>query len=107
VQRLLARGLHLLQRGGGCLDISNYRFRVLRPLAEKLRIERLDFQMATQAQGWARSRTFRRTCGTPKPTPRPTNYAQALPESVRDMVGSVYQMLAKGEEAKKPTVFIQ
>jgi hypothetical protein len=27
---------------------------------------------------------------------------QALPESVREMVGSMYQMLAKGGEAKMP-----
>lgn len=29
-------------------------------------------------------------------------YMQALPESVREMVGSMYQMLAKGGEAKMP-----
>ncbi len=31
-------------------------------------------------------------------------YMQALPESVREMVGSVYLMLAKGKEEKLPFV---
>jgi hypothetical protein len=40
---------------GGFIDTANYRFRVLKPLAEKLGIEKLNFQilrrtMATQAQ---------------------------------------------------------
>ncbi len=40
---------------GGFLDVANYRFRVLKPLAEELEIEKLNFQilrrtMATQAQ---------------------------------------------------------
>lgn len=40
---------------GGFIDTANYRFRVLKPLAEKLGIPKLNFQilrrtMATQAQ---------------------------------------------------------
>ena len=40
---------------GGLLDMANYRYRVLRPLADKLRFEKLTFQIlrqtvATQAQ---------------------------------------------------------
>jgi len=42
---------------GGFIDTANYRFRVLKPLAEKLGIEKLNFQilrrtMATRRRGW-------------------------------------------------------
>jgi integrase len=92
---------------GGCLDTSNYRFRVLRPLAEKLGIERLNFQilrrtMATQAQGMGSIKDIQAHLRHAKADTTANEYMQALPESVREMVGSVYQMLAKGGEAKKP-----
>jgi integrase len=90
---------------GGCLDTSNYRFRVLRPLAEKLGIERLNFQilrrtMATQAQGMGSIKDIQAHLRHAKADTTANEYMQALPESVREMVGSVYQMLAKGGEAK-------
>jgi len=92
---------------GGCLDTSNYRFRVLRPLAEKLGIERLNFQilrrtMATQAQGMGSIKDIQAHLRHAKADTTANEYMQALPESVREMVGSVYQMLAKGGEAKRP-----
>ena len=92
---------------GGCLDTSNYRFRVLRPLAEKLGIERLNFQilrrtMATQAQGMGSIKDIQTHLRHAKADTTANEYMQALPESVREMVGSVYQMLAKGGESKKP-----
>ena len=92
---------------GGCLDTSNYRFRVLRPLAEKLGIERLNFQilrrtMATQAQGMGSIKDIQAHLRHAKADTTANEYMQALPESVREMVGSVYQMLAKGGESKKP-----
>jgi integrase len=92
---------------GGCLDTSNYRFRVLRPLAEKLGIERLNFQilrrtMATQAQGMGSIKDIQAHLRHAKADTTANEYMQSLPESVREMVGSVYQMLAKGGEAKKP-----
>jgi integrase len=92
---------------GGCLDTSNYRFRVLRPLAEKLGIERLNFQilrrtMATQAQGMGSIKDIQAHLRHAKADTTANEYMQALTESVREMVGSVYQMLAKGGESKKP-----
>ena len=92
---------------GGCMDTRNYRFRVLKPLAEKLGIEKLNFQilrrtMATQAQGMGSIKDIQAHLRHAKADTTANEYMQALPESVREMVGSVYQMLAKGGEAKMP-----
>ncbi|MGA7343297.1 MAG: hypothetical protein WBE72_15605 [Terracidiphilus sp.] len=48
-----------LNANGGFIDTANYRFRVLKPSAEKLGIKKLNFQilrrtMATLAQRWGR-----------------------------------------------------
>jgi len=70
---------------GGFLHANTYRYRVLGPLAKKLGIEWLNFQilrrtMATQAQSMGRSRTSRRTCGIRGPTRRLTSTCRRCPK---------------------------
>jgi len=88
---------------GGVLDTDNYRFRVLKPLAEELGIPKLNFQilrrtMATQAQSMGSVKDIQAHLRHSRPDT--TAHMQALPESVQAMVGSVYQMLMKGGEEK-------
>jgi integrase len=58
--------------------------------------------MATQAQGMGSIKDIQAHLRHAKADTTANEYMQSLPESVREMVGSVYQMLAKGGEAKKP-----
>ena len=93
--------------GIGVMDTGNYRNRVLNPLAEKLGIPKLNFQilrrtMATRAQKMGSVKDIQAHLRHAKADTTANEYMQALPESVREMVGSVYQMLAKGGESKKP-----
>lgn len=90
---------------GGCLDAGNYRYRVLKPLAEELGIEKLNFQilrrtMATHAQRMGSVKDIQAHLRHARPDTTANEYMQALPESVQSMVGSVYLMLAKGGETK-------
>lgn len=91
---------------GGFMDASNYRFRVLKPLAEALGIERLNFQilrrtMATQAQSMGSVKDIQAHLRHSRPDTTANEYMQALPASVQQMVGSVYLMLMKGGEEKQ------
>jgi integrase len=93
---------------GGFMDADNYRFRVLKPLAEELEIEKLNFQilrrtMATQAQKMGSVKDIQAHLRHARPDTTANEYMQALPESVQEMVGSVYLMLTKGGEAKVPS----
>ena len=86
---------------GGILDSANYRFRVLKPLADALGIERLNFQilrrtMATQAQSMGSVKDIQAHLRHSRPDTTANEYMQALPASVQQMVGSVYLMLTKG-----------
>lgn len=86
---------------GGILDSANYRFRVLKPLADALGIERLNFQilrrtMATQAQNMGSVKDIQAHLRHSRPDTTANEYMQALPASVQQMVGSVYLMLTKG-----------
>jgi integrase len=88
---------------GGCLDAANYRFRVLKPLALRLGIEKLNFQilrrtMATQAQGMGSVKDIQKHLRHSRADTTANEYMQALPASVQEMVGSVYQTLMKGGE---------
>lgn len=88
---------------GGILDSANYRFRVLKPLADTLGIERLNFQilrrtMATQAQSMGSVKDIQAHLRHSRPDTTANEYMQALPASVQQMVGSVYLMLTKGGE---------
>jgi len=86
---------------GGFIDTANYRFRVLKPLAETLGIPKLNFQilrrtMATQAQRMGSVKDIQAHLRHSRPDTTANEYMQELPESVQQMVGSVYLMLTKG-----------
>jgi integrase len=88
---------------GGFMDASNYRFRVLKPLADKLGIPKLNFQilrrtMATQAQRMGSVKDIQAHLRHSRPDTTAYEYMQELPEGVQQMVGSVYQMLTSGSE---------
>jgi len=94
---------------GGFIDTANYRFRVLKPLAEKLGIEKLNFQvlrrtMATQAQRMGSVKDIQAHLRHARPDTTAYEYMQELPESVQEMVGSMYAMLEKGGGSKKGVV---
>ena len=91
---------------GGMMDTANYRYRVLKPLAEELGIPRLNFQilrrtMATQAQNMGSVKDIQAHLRHAKADTTANEYMQELPESVQQMVGSVYLMLAKGGEEQE------
>jgi integrase len=88
---------------GGFLLVTNYRNRVLKPIAERLGIEKLNFQilrrtMATQAQNMGSVKDIQAHLRHARPDTTANEYMQALPASVQQMVGSVYLMLSKGED---------
>jgi integrase len=85
------------------MDTSNYRSRVLKPLADSLGIPKLNFQimrrtMATQAQKMGSVKDIQAHLRHSRPDTTANEYMQELPDSVQDMVGSVYAMLTKGGE---------
>jgi integrase len=88
---------------GGFMDADNYRFRVLKPLAEALGVPKLNFQvmrrtMATQAQKMGSVKDIQAHRRHSRPDTTANEYMQELPESVQAMVDSVYAMLMKGGE---------
>jgi integrase len=93
---------------GGILRVDNYRERVLKPLAQRLGLPKLNFQilrrtMATQAQNMGSVKDIQAHLRHAKADTTANEYMQELPESVQDMVGSVYLMLAKGgDENSEP-----
>ena len=79
---------------------------MLKPLAERLGIEKLNFQilrrtMATQAQNMGSVKDIQAHLRHARPDTTANEYMQALPASVQQMVGSVYSMLTKGEDEKE------
>ncbi len=83
---------------GGAIDTANYRSRILRPLAEELGIPKLNFQvlrrtMATRAQNLGSVKDIQSHLRHSRADTTANEYMQELPESVQQMVGSVYQML--------------
>ena len=91
---------------GGILDSANYRFRILKPLADALGIERLNFQilrrtMATQAQSMGSVKDIQAHLRHSRPDTTANEYMQALPTRGQQMSGSVYLMLTKGGEEKE------
>ncbi len=88
------------------MDAGNYRNRVLNPLAEKLGLPKLNFQvmrrtMATQAQSMGSLKDIQAHLRHAKADTPANEYMQELPESVKKMVGSVYEMLTKGGESQQ------
>jgi integrase len=91
---------------GGFIDTANYRFRVLKPLAKRLGIERLNFQilrrtMATLAQRMGSVKDIQAHLRHSRPDTTAHEYMQELPDSVQEMVGSVYAKLSNGEGERK------
>ena len=90
----------------GFMDTGNYRNRVLNPLAEQLGLPKLNFQvmrrtMATQAQSMGSVKDIQAHLRHAKADTTANEYMQELPESVKQMVGSVYTMLRKGGEVQQ------
>ena len=84
---------------GGAIDTANYRSRILRPLAEELGIPKLNFQvlrrtMATRAQNLGSVKDIQSHLRHSRADTTANEYMQELPESVQQMVGSVYLRLA-------------
>lgn len=95
--------IHLPNADGGFMDVNNYRFRVLKPLAEELGIPKLNFQilrrtMATQAQRMRSVKDIQAHLHHSRPNTTAHEYMQELPENVQRMIGSVYLMLTRGAE---------
>ena len=89
-----------LNADGGVMDTGNYRNRILKPLAEKLNVPRLNFQilrrtMATRAQRMGSVKDIQAHLRHSKADTTANEYMQELPGSVKQMVGSVYSMLTK------------
>ena len=83
---------------GGFLDTSNYRSRVLKPLAESLEIPKLNFQVirrtiATRAQSLGSVKDIQSHLRHSRADTTANEYMQELPESVQQMVGTVYELL--------------
>ncbi len=90
---------------GGFMDTANYRTRVLKPLAEALGIPKLNFQVirrtiATRAQSLGSVKDIQSHLRHSRADTTANEYMQELPESVQQMVGTVYAMLTKGGGSK-------
>jgi integrase len=88
------------------MDTGNYRNRVLNPLAERLEIPKLNFQilrrtMATQAQSMGSVKDIQAHLRHAKADTTANEYMQELPESVKRMVREVYAMLTKGGKSQE------
>lgn len=97
---------------GGILRVDNYWERVMKPLAQRLGIPRLNFQilrrtMATQAQTMGSVKDIQAHLRHAKADTTANEYMQEVPESVQEMVGSVYLMLAKGGAEKRQSSDLQ
>jgi integrase len=82
----------------GFIDTGNYRSRVLSPLAEELKLPKLNFQvlrrtMATLAQKKGSVKDIQAHLRHAKADTTANEYMQELPESVKQMVDSVYREL--------------
>ena len=89
---------------GGFMDTGNYRNRILIPLAEKLGLPKLNFQvlrrtMATLAQGKGSVKDIQAHLRHSKADTTANEYMQELPESVGRMVESMYEELMHSQTA--------
>lgn len=90
---------------GGFMDTSNYRSRVLKPLADALDIPKLNFQVirrtiATRAQSLGSVKDIQSHLRHSRADITANEYMQELPESVQQMVGTVFAMLTRGGGSK-------
>ena len=91
---------------GGVLDPGNYRNRVLKPLAEALDFPKLTFQvlrrtMATRAQNLGSVKDIQAHLRHSRADTTANEYMQELPESVQQMVGTVYEMLMASKASER------
>ena len=89
---------------GGFMDTGNYRKRILNPLAEKLGLPKLNFQvlsrtMATLAQSKESVKDIQTHLRHSKADTTANEYRQELPESVERMVESMYEELMRNQAA--------
>jgi hypothetical protein len=89
---------------GGFMDTGNYRNRILIPLAKKLGLPKLNFQvlrrtMATLAQGKGSVKDIQAHLRHSKADTTANEYKQEVPESVGRMVESMYEELMHGQAA--------
>ena len=83
---------------GGFLDPANFRSRILKPLRQALELPKLTFQvlrrtMATRAQNLGSVKDIQSHLRHSRADTTANEYMQELPESVQQMVGTVYAML--------------
>jgi len=88
---------------GGFLDPANFRYRVLKPLREALELPKLNFQVlrrtiATRAQKLGSVKDVQSHLRHSRADTTANEYMQELPESVQQMVGTVYAMLTATEQ---------
>jgi integrase len=88
------------------MDTGDYRNRVLNPLAERLTLPKLNFQilrrtMATQAQSMGSVKDIQAHLRHAKGDTTANEYMQELPESVKRMIGEVSALLTKGGSRKR------
>jgi integrase len=86
---------------GGFMDTANYRSRVLKPLADSLSIPKLNFQVirrtiATRAQSLGSVKDIQSHLRHSRADTTANEYMQELPESVQQMVGTVFALLTVG-----------
>lgn len=90
---------------GGFMDTSNYRSRVLKPLADSLSIPKLNFQVirrtiATRAQSLGSVKDIQSHLRHSRADTTANEYMQELPESVQQMVGTVFALLNSGKSSQ-------
>jgi integrase len=83
---------------GGFMDPANFRYRVLKPLREALELPKLNFQVlrrtiATRSQKLGSVKDVQSHLRHSRADTTANEYMQELPESVQQMVGTVYAML--------------
>jgi integrase len=83
---------------GGFLDTANYRSRVLKPIGDDLGIAKLNFQIlrrtiATRAQKLGSVKDIQSHLRHSRADTTANEYMQELPESVQQMVGTVFELL--------------
>ena len=90
---------------GGVMRVDNYRERVMKPLAQRLGIPRLNFQilrrtMATQAQNMGSVKDIQAHLRHAKADTTPASTCRRYPKACRRWSVPVYLMLEKGAQQK-------
>jgi integrase len=93
---------------GGFINTNNYRERVLKPLGESVGIQKLNFQVirrtiATRAQKLGSVKDIQSHLRHSRADTTANEYMQELPESVQEMVGTVYAMLTSNAGSQMVT----